>query len=190
MPVHSAAYRSNEQAILEGRPQIKYTRIPPFVPGDKIIEIGAAEGVLALMLAKEKASVTSVELRKARHDAALRLWKLWGSPSNVKFVNGDIVKMPELFDGKDTLVAIRMIYHLRAGVHDMMRAAQERGVKNIVLGGNRNRERNWLAGIPGSRGEWDVLSTRTGMKDLLATYGYHVTNEDSDGLDPIVVGER
>ena len=47
----SLEYRKNKDAIKQGQIPSKYTRLLPFIAGDRILELGAAEGVLSLLLA-------------------------------------------------------------------------------------------------------------------------------------------
>ena len=46
----SLAFRKNEAAIRRGEVPDKYTRLLPYITGERILEIGSAEGVLALLL--------------------------------------------------------------------------------------------------------------------------------------------
>ncbi|HWV58719.1 MAG TPA: hypothetical protein VNZ57_14780, partial [Longimicrobiales bacterium] len=73
----SLAFRRNRAAIERGDVPEKYTRIVTHVPGQKILEIGAAEGVLALLLARDKERVYALERNERRHTEALRLQALW-----------------------------------------------------------------------------------------------------------------
>lgn len=188
---HSLAYRKNLEAILNGKPPVKYTRIVPFVPGDHVVEIGSAEGVLALLLAKEGKSVTAVEKNRERHDAAVDLRARWGGQRlSLTLVCGDILELPHLLDDATTLVAIRMLYHLGERAHDVIAEAAKAGVKNIVLGGNKNRERRFLSGLRSGLGEGERFATRQGMTELLAAHGYSLVHQASGDFDPIVVGER
>jgi len=190
MPMHSLAYRKNESEILQGRPPLKYIRIVPYVRGDHAIEIGSAEGVLALLLAAKMASVLAVERSRERHDAALELHKRWGEAPNVSFANGDILEMPQLFDGRDSLVAIRMIYHLGEAANDMLAEAVKRGIKHVVLGGNSGRERRFLSGLRSGLGEAERFATRRGMKQILKDHDYRIVDESADEGDPIIMGIR
>ena len=78
MPVYgpealSLEYRRNRDAILGGDIPEKYTRLIDLVPGDRVLELGAAEGVLSLLLARTKASVIALEKKDHRHEEAQRL---------------------------------------------------------------------------------------------------------------------
>lgn len=193
MPTHSYAYRNNEQAILEGKPPEKYTRIVPHVPGEKIIEIGSAEGVLALLLAKEGKRVVALEQSMERTTAARALGAKWrADPHRITFVCGDILDNLHFLDGWDTLVAIRMVYHLKEDADTVIAEAAKRGVKSVVLGGNKNRAKEFLqTGNVGSGklGKFNYYATPAGMRELLERHGYKIIKEITEG-DPICVGER
>jgi hypothetical protein len=188
----SLAYRKNAAAILRGQVPEKYTRILPYIQGDKIIEMGSAEGVLSLLLAKQGKQVTALELNAERHAAALRLCAAWQEKSTFaapQFVNGSISDHLDLLDGKDTLVAVRMIYYLRAEL-DAVIAAASKAVKTVVLCGNKNRAAQWEAGVPDEvGGAENKYASLDGMKELLLRHGFAITATVAAG-DPIVIGSR
>lgn len=182
----SLAYRNNEAAILRGEPPEKYTRILPYIGGERILEIGSAEGVLSLLLARDGRQVTALELSRERHEDALRLAAAWGSDA-VELVNGAIADRLDLLEGKDTLVAVRMIYYLRGAI-DSVFAEVAKCVPRVVLCGNRNRADKWRAGTPHAPlGEFNRYAAREGMRELLQRHGYRIAEEVTDG-DEIVVG--
>lgn len=184
----SLAYRKNEAAILQGNVPDKYTRLLPYIPGQKILEIGSAEGVLALLLAKQGKDVAALERKPERHEAAISLSRQWGIDS-VRFFNGDIRDNMFLFNQTDTLVAVRMIYYL---LDDLDRVFEEasKHVPNIVLCGNKNRAMWWREGLPNRNDRADnYYASAEGMRDVLSRHGYEVTDELLDG-DPIIVGRR
>jgi predicted O-methyltransferase YrrM len=55
----------------------KISRLVDLVPGQRILELGAAEGVLSLLLAQNKEKVFALEMKRERHDEALRLKSSW-----------------------------------------------------------------------------------------------------------------
>ena len=57
----SLQFRQYEQLLREGKVTAKYARILPFVPGETVFEMGAAEGVLSLLLSEKKKRVLAVE---------------------------------------------------------------------------------------------------------------------------------
>ena len=184
----SLAYRKNESAIIKGDVPEKYRRIVPHVPGDRILELGSAEGVLALLLAKEGKKVAALERQEHRHAAAQELRDAWGV-DGVRFICGDIRDNLGRLDGIDTLVAVRMIYYLRFDL-DRVFAEVAKHVPNVVLCGNRNRADRYRAGVkdePG--GPHNLYASLEGMKALLERHGYRITKEVTDG-DEIVVGAK
>lgn len=187
MTVGSLAYRKHEAAILRGDVPEKYLRLLPFITGDKILEIGSAEGVLALLLAKNGKKVTALERQADRHETAQFLRDWWGLKNNPRFICGDILDNLDRLKGVETLVAIRMIYYLRDDL-DTVFAEVAKHVPNVVLCGNKNRAERWRKGIvdPTSNAD-DKYASREGMKDLLTRHGYKIVKEVTEG-DEIVVG--
>lgn len=188
----SLAYRTHAAAINAGAAPAKYTRIVPFVTGRSVVEIGAAEGVLALLLAERGHVVTAIEKSAERHAEALRLKDRWAAMgrnvASCAMVHGDARSAP--VDGIETVVAVRSIYYLRADAVAVL--DRFRDATRIVLCGNRNRACRWMAGaIPDDDGlgEWNRFASIDGMKDLLAAAGYRVSEVVEDG-DPIVIGCR
>lgn len=186
----SLAYRKNEEAIHRGEVPEKYTRLLPYIPRGNILELGSAEGVLALLLAKRGDKVTTLEKNTERHAEAIRLRDAWGMDVNgPRFMCGSIAQHPELLveGGFDTLVAVRMIYYLGDALDSVFRLAS-RSIQNVVLCGNKNRAARWHAGTPDAPlGEMNRYASAVGMADLLERSGYTVTQTVLEG-DPIVVG--
>lgn len=183
----SLAFRKNEDAILRGDVPEKYTRLLPYIPGDRILEIGSAEGVLALLLSKEGKRVTALERNPDRHRAAIALKQRWGDKRAI-FFQGDIAEKLYHLDGKDTLVAVRMIYYLGDQL-DTVFAEIAKKVPNVVLCGNGNRAKRWRLGIRDETKADNYYASREGMVDLLTRHGYHIEKVVPDG-DEIVVGRK
>jgi len=188
----SLTYRKNEAAILRGEVPAKYTRIVPYVTGRRVLEFGSAEGVLALLLAREGKAVTALERREDRHANALRLCDAWGKRFEFeppRFVNAGIGDRLDLLDGVDTLLAVRVIYYLLDDLDPVFSAIAAK-VPQVVLCGNRNRARWWREGLPVPHERADnYYASAEGMRDLLTRHGYAIVTEVTDG-DPIVVGRR
>jgi hypothetical protein len=189
----SLAYRKNEAAILAGDVPEKYTRLLPFIKGERILEIGSAEGVLALLLARQGKQVTALERSSERHGTAMQLYSEWeareGKFKAPRFINGDVRENIGLLEGHDTLLAVRSIYYLDAGLETVFTAAAKH-IPNVVLCGNRNRAARWRAGTPDEPlGDFNRYAAREGMTELLTRHGYRITQVVSEG-DEIVVGER
>lgn len=184
----SLAYRKNEAAIHRGDPPEKYLRLLPHIPGQRILEIGSAEGVLALLLAKAGRDVVAVERSPERHAAALALSSVWNVLTPPLFVNASIEGRVDLLDGMDTLVAVRMIYYLGAAL-DPVFAEVARRVPNVVLCGNANRAAAWRAGQVQDTKADNYYASHEGMTGLLSRHGYEIVTTVTEG-DPIVVGRR
>lgn len=187
----SLAYRKHEAAIARGDVPAKYTRLLSHIPGRKILEIGSAEGVLALLLARDGKQVTALEKSEERHRLAQRLYAEWlareGKFQAPLFVNGEIGLNLHLLRNVDTLVAVRMIYYLQDQVNTVF-AEVARHVPNVVLCGNRNRADRYRAGKPDEPlGEFNYYASREGMAHLLRRHGYQIVSEVLEG-DEIVVG--
>lgn len=193
----SLAYRKNEAAIIRGDVPVKYLRILPHIPGDRVLEIGSAEGVLSLLLARAdmggKAQVTALEKSQERHRAAIDLYHDWFQlfkfSARPVFECGQIQDHLHLLDGIDTLVAVRMIYYLGDAIDEVF-AEVARKVPNVVLCGNRNRADRYRAGNPDEPlGEMNLYASIEGMVGLLRRHGYRIVSEVEEG-DEIVVGRK
>jgi hypothetical protein len=184
----SLAYRKHEAAILRGDVPDKYLRILHHVPGKKVFEIGSAEGVLSLLLARQGKEVIALERSQERHEAAQRLRDAWGMDvSGPRFICGDIRSNLPRLKGVDTLLAVRVIYYLGKDI-DRVFGAVSQMVPNVVLCGNKNRAARWRAGTPDEPlGEDNRYAASEGMTDLLLRHGYKIKTQVMDG-DEIVVG--
>lgn len=184
----SLAYRKNEEAILRGDVPQKYLRILPHIPGNRILEIGSAEGVLALLLAKQGKQVIALERKAERHEAAQRLRDAWGMDiGGPRFICGDIRDNLSRLEGIDTLVGVRVVYYLGDDL-DTVFSEVAKHVPNVVLCGNGNRANRWRRGEP-SEGADNFYASREGMKDLLGRHGYRIVKEVTEG-DEIVIGSK
>jgi hypothetical protein len=190
----SLAFRKNEASIRAGDVPEKYRRIIPHIPGHRILEIGSAEGVLALLLARMGKDVTALEKNEERHETAQQLYGEWlareGKFKAPKFVNGSIAQNIDLLsDSFETLVAVRTIYYLGDNL-DRIFAIAAKHIPNVVLCGNRNRADRWRAGTPDAPlGEMNRYAASEGMIELLERHGYRIAQEVREG-DEIIVGGR
>ena len=191
----SLAYRMNRAGIKTRPDPKKYTRLLDFISGDRIIELGAAEGVLALLLAERGAKVYAFEMKRERHEEALRLQDTWQQQGrnvqDCEMILGDIRNHLDLLKKVDTLVAVRSIYYLR---DDIERVFLEVGrhVDRVVLCGNEGRSHDYYAanGQPNDKlGRFNYYATAEGMSELLKKSGYRIETTVTKG-DPIVVGVR
>lgn len=195
LPYGSLEFRRNADLILRGKIPSKYTRLVDLVPGDRVLEIGAAEGVLALLLAGRKKEVIALELGEERHQWALRLQAHWASRGRdvgrCRMVQGDIRDHLDLLETVDTLVAVRMIYYLQEDIEAVFEHVG-RHVRNVVLCGNRGRARRSRDPNCKPRDAVDPFNgyaSLEGMTSLLESCGYAVTPTLTDG-DPVVVGVK
>jgi hypothetical protein len=188
----SLSYRKAQAEIWAGRVPSKYHRLLPFIGGGRVLEIGAAEGVLALLLSRESRVdfVTALELREARHLEAQRLQRAWAERgfdvSRCLMLQGDIRERLDLLQTAETLVAVRAIYYLREDARLVVTAAR-RFVPRVVLCGNRNRAAQYRQHPRSELGRFNFLASIDGMQWLLKKAGYQVATVVNEG-DPIVVG--
>ena len=107
----SLAYRKNEAAIKAGDVPDKYTRLLPYIPGQNILEIGSAEGVLALLLARMGRNVTALEKSEERHSSANELYSRWEAREGhfvaPTFVNASIGERLSAINGRVAKSAVR-----------------------------------------------------------------------------------
>jgi SAM-dependent methyltransferase len=184
----SLGYRKAREEIWAGQVPVKYTRLLPYIEGSPILEIGSAEGVLALMLAKRGAEVTALELRPERHADAMRLrkqWRVWNCALRV----GDIRENLDLLQGMKTFVAVRTLYYLRDDAPAVIAFAAQAGVRRVVLSGNSNRARQSATHPESELGRFNRLASVAGMSEVLTGAGFKVVTVVEEG-DPIVVGVR
>lgn len=191
----SLAYRTNREAIRKGRIPKKYTRLLDFISGDRILELGAAEGVLSLLLAERKAKVVALELKRERHEEALRLQGLWRKQGRdvegCKMVLGDIRNHLDLLKQVDTLVAVRSIYYLRDDIGPVFSEIGKH-VHRVVLCGNKGRAHAYYEakGQPSDKlGRFNYYACAEGMSEILKNSGYLIEATITKG-DPIVVGVK
>lgn len=190
----SLAFRKSREEIFARNIPQKYVRLLPFIKGKRILEFGAAEGVLSLLLAQQKGvdKVVALELRGERHNDAVELQKEWAKHVDVSVCEmhlGDIRDNTHLFLGVDTVVAIRAIYYLREDALRVMHTAYESGVERVVLCGNKGRQANHRANPKTESGRFDYYAATEGMKWVLESVGFKI-EAIVDGGDPVVVGVR
>lgn len=190
----SLAYRTSQAAIWRGEVPFKYRRLLPYIGGGRVLEIGAAEGVLALLLSREDRvdRVTALELRAERHTEGQRLQRAWAElgfdVSHCLMLQGDIRERLDLLQIADTLVAVRSLYYLREGARAVLEAAA-RYVPRVVLCGNRNRAAQYREHPTSELGRFNFLASIDGMSSVLRTAGYEIATVVKES-DPIVVGVR
>ena len=191
--VGSVDYLAYEDLLKEGGLPEKFTRILPLVDGDRILEIGSAEGILAMALTATKSKVVSLDITPARQEGGRKLQEAWlkagrSEVTRCEFVCGDIFDRFDLLQNADTVIASRVIYYFHEAMHDLVSACARSGVTSIVLVGNEYRAEAWNNNRDGKElGKFAYYSTVEGMKDLLEKHGYKVLQVLPEG-DPVVVG--
>lgn len=199
MPVASLAYRNAAEAIWHGVVPEKYTRLLPYLPAsDAVLELGAAEGVLSLLMAENGSRVTALEMREDRHEEAKRLQARWlelgRKVHQCTMVLGDIWRDIDVLQGVHTFVAVRSIYYLRDNAGSVMAACAAAGVKRVVLCGNKNRAARWQRKeipVEDGLGYFNIYASVPGMQRLLDVGGFKLEQILNDGRgDPIVTGYR
>ena len=192
----SLAFRNSVDKIYQGRVPKKYTRLVPYIQGNTVLEVGAAEGVLSLLLVQDKGRVVGIERNEARFREALKLQQVWKEQGkkvdNCHFHNVDIANNLNLLEGIDTFVAIRTIYYFKENMDKIFSEISKR-CRFIVLGGNKNRAVGYAKGTYiGNVAENNYFASIAGMKEIAAQYGYAIETEISEnsGEDPLVVGKK
>jgi hypothetical protein len=191
----SLAYRRHTADIWNGIVPTKYTRLLPYIDGAIILELGAAEGVQALLVADQhpSAHVVALELSAERHAAALALQARWRElgkhVDNCEMICGDIRARLELLAGVSTVVAARTIYHFTDAIPRVFAAVAQHATR-VVLAGNPNRAR-WPNCTPkaAALGPWNWYAGVPGMTHALTEAGYTIDQVVAEG-DPIVTGRR
>lgn len=190
----SIAFREYEQMLGSGKFPERYEKLLPYIKGESVLEIGAAEGIVSLSLARQKSRVVSVDITPIRHEGAKKLQDMWlkagqDYAAKCEFVCGDIFERFDLLEGIDTVVASRVIYYFQDRLEDLM-AAIARNATHVVLVGNADRAEAWESRGDGMKiGKYAYYATTAGMTELLQRHGYTVT--DSVVIeDPVVVAQR
>lgn len=186
----SLFYRENRRAIERGTVPERYLRVVSQVTGPRVLEMGAAEGTLSLLLASRGRVVVGVEPKADR--AALAVRRTMAAPpptGRLSFVFGDIRDHLPLLQNIDTFVGMRCIYYLR---HDIERVfeAIAKHVPEVVLTGNAEREAKFVAGERSSLGDYERYATLEGMISLVVKKGYRVIHSEAgipEERDPMVV---
>jgi precorrin-6B methylase 2 len=191
----SLAYRTSKTSIWNADIPAKYTRLLDHIHGSRILELGAAEGVLALQLAQQKEKVFALEMKKDRHEEAVKLQEHWRQQGfevdRCEMVYGSIFDRLDLLTQVDCLVAIRSIYYLRDRIDEVF-AAVVKHVRHVTLCGNKGRAARYFGSEedPADKlGKYNFYASIEGMTTILGNHGYTITRVIADG-DPIVVGEK
>ena len=191
-------YQDNKEEIRKGNVPERYTRIANVVPGEKILEIGSADGTQTLTLSQKKGSVVGVELMPMQYQEALELQQYWKDNGlqveNARFVNENIAEKLDLLNGYDTILMSRVLYHMREAVEPLFDSIAKSDVENVVLVGCPLREARWQEGGASgdSLGKYAYYASSDGMKEILEQAGFDIVHAEpsGDNVDPLVVGTR
>jgi precorrin-6B methylase 2 len=191
----SLAYRTSKESIWNAEIPAKYTRLLDHIHGSRVLELGAAEGVLSLQLAQQKEKVFALEMKKDRHEEAVKLQEHRRQQGydvdRCEMVYGSILDRLDLLEQVDCLVAIRSIYYLRDRVDEVF-SAVGRHVRHVTLCGTKGRAARYFRPEEDPEdklGKYNFYASIEGMTTVLGNHGYTITRVIPDG-DPIVVGEK
>ena len=130
-------------------PVAKFERLIPILPGNSVVEIGAAEGILSLTLSPYKEKVLAIDIAPIRHQRGLKLKERWlelGKPvQNCEMILADIFSKPEVLQGFDTLVASRVIYYFGDRLDEFMEHVRM-NVRFVCFVGNETRAKLYKKG--------------------------------------------
>lgn len=151
--------------------------------------------MLALLLGLRGLDVAAFDINERRLEIARNLQKAWLQLNRpvrtVTFRLEDTVVQPALLDGYETLVAVRILYHLQQQATKWIGNLPE-SVENLVLVGNAHKAALYTAsgGNPQhSLGRWLELATTQGMVDLAERHGFRIVAVDEMD-DPLVIATR
>jgi SAM-dependent methyltransferase len=196
---HQVEFRKNKEAIRSGFVPERLVSFANQIPGKKILEIGSADGTLALELGRRGKEVVGLELTKYRHETAVWLREEWvkqGIPvQNVKFVRSSASNAQDYVFQAETLVLSRTLYHLGEEAFMLFEmACKSPTIKYVAILGNRVKERIFESGgsIPGLPGRYLKLSSLEGMSDFVQSFGFAVAlaQEATNSRDPMVIASK
>jgi 2-polyprenyl-3-methyl-5-hydroxy-6-metoxy-1,4-benzoquinol methylase len=190
---NSVDYRRNRRMLMRGEAPRKMRELAAIIPGESVVDVGAGEGVLAMLLAEHKQKTRAIDVTPRRHVTGKALQETWRSlgkdVDNCEMLLGDALADPDLLNGFDTLVMSRVIYYFGDRIDPFISEAAKR-VSYVCLVGNASRNRRLAKGkLPADIGEDVIYSTHDGMIELLQRHGFEIV-EQADFGDPIVIGRR
>ncbi|MCC5865177.1 MAG: class I SAM-dependent methyltransferase [Wenzhouxiangella sp.] len=190
---HQASFRKNKELIYRGVFPERYIELRSLTPGNRILDVGSADGTFSLALSEKKESVFGVELTKARFDTAVDLKKHLHEQTkrydNCTFHHGRIEDHPELLEKVDAVTFIRVAYYLPMDL--VLNQIRSHGkIAHLLLCGNRAREERAKQSKPWGRARHSFkLATEKGMIDLMRAHEIHdfkVVRMRSTG-DPVLI---
>ncbi len=189
----SLDFRRNAKGIFRGELPKKYRELVDLIPGEKVVEVGAGEGVLSLAVSANKKAVRAIDYTPLRHEKGKEIQAAWAGlgkdVSRCELVLGDVFDDPSLLDGFDTLIACRVIYYFGDRTDLFFDMVAQRMNYVVLVGNGRRAKRHARGHVSKDLGEAARLSTPEGMREILERYGYEIVTEIRDN-DPVVIGKR
>ena len=84
-----------------------------FRPTDEVIDLGCAEGLITMEVARQVSCIRGVEMREPRVEAAKQIASERGL-ANVTFEVGSVVDLPLPIQGYDVVIFLGVLHHLPA----------------------------------------------------------------------------
>jgi hypothetical protein len=168
------------------------------IPGQTVVELGSAEGLLATKLATIKKSVLGVEISQARVSLAQalkeKLTQAGVLKENLSFLHGDIREAVQMLSSYDTFVACRVIYHFRRveDLQELFRAVAACSQNVFLLGDSKKAAifESFELDFYASPVPFFYYASATGMENLLASFGYKVQSGVTSFGDPFTLGRK
>ena len=172
--------------------------VAALIPGQDVVELGSAEGLLATKLATIKKSVLGVEISQSRvalaQELKVKLTQAGVLKENLNFLHGDIREAVRVLPSYETFVACRVIYHFRR-VEDLQElfSAVAACARHVFLLGDRTKAaifESFDLDFSASPVPFFYYASSTGMEHLLASFGYHVQSGVTSFGDPFTLGRK
>lgn len=135
----------------------------PDMNGASVVDIGCNSGLYSLECAKRGAAVVGIDRRQEAIDQAVFVRSVWGARDsrvfNATFECGSIYDRLDMFTkaGPDTVLMCCVVYHLTDGLHRVLGAIRDSGVRRIIVQGNMRRARKFKPGeLDAARAQADV----------------------------------
>lgn len=172
--------------------------VAALIPGQTVVELGSAEGLLATKLATIKKSVLGVEISQARVALARKLEEKLRQAGvlkeNLKFRHGDIRDVVRMLPSYETFVACRVIYHFRQveELHELFSAVADYAQHVFLLGDRKKAAifESFELDFATSPVPFFYYASAAGMEDMLAFFGYQVESGVTSFGDPFTLGTK
>lgn len=167
-------------------------QIQRLVSERRVLDVGCNSGLYTLWSAMYGAEwATGVDKRVQAIEQAQYVRRMWLQRGRrvreTSFSCGSVLDaLDSRVQDKDVVLACCVLYHLGAGVRDLMEAVSRAKVGCLVLQGNMGRVKKIT---DPARLEGNTLCTPIAMERLAEHYGYQ-TERVSEGSHPVVVATR